>query len=234
MEIIFASRNHNKFNDIITFGRDVGVSLISVDQLFVRQPELGPPPEVDEPEKYYFGNAQIKVSEYLKWCGLPCLADDSGVEVEALDGAPGVDSAIFAATDSIVRPTAEQNNQKLLNLMKGVKNRKARFVSWMVFASGKGQYLVSQGSIEGEIAEEPYGKGGWGYEPIFILAGTGLTLSALRDQGTAPFNHRAFAAKRIFDLISKFKNNTTVEDENQLRQDGVDGVPRRARSIQHC
>lgn len=197
--ILFASSNKNKLRDIREVAHRFGVQVTSIDEFLSANPGHSPAPEVEEPEPTYIGNALLKADAYYAWARVPVLVDDSGIEVAALSWGPGVISARYGGEGA----TAEQNNTKLLRELKGASSRVARMRSSLCVKLGDGQYLHTEGLLEGEITEAPRGESGWGYEPIFLLPDSGLTVSEMRDQDLPFINHRMKALERMCDLLGK-------------------------------
>src|SRR5665811_102848 len=120
-------------------------------------------PDVDETGNTFEANAILKATAAVEATGLPSLADDTGLEVAALDGGPGVHTARYAGVDA----TFADNIAKLLEELAGVDDRSARFVTVVALVFPDGTHVVAEGSIEGRIAECERGTGGFGYDPVF-------------------------------------------------------------------
>jgi XTP/dITP diphosphohydrolase len=157
---------------------------------------------VEEDAPTFVGNAEKKARAALAQTGLPSLADDSGLEVDALDGAPGVWSARYAgeAQDDAA------NNQKLLRVLDGVPDarRTARFRCVLVFVDGDGALIVTEGTCEGRIGHAPRGSGGFGYDPLFVLAedAAGRTMAELAPEEKNRISHRARALSRMAEVLA--------------------------------
>lgn len=188
MKLVAATNNHNKVSefrallgeafDVVTM-RDVGVAI-----------------EVDETETTFFGNALLKAKAVSEATGLAALADDSGLEVDALNDAPGVYSARYAG-----EPCDDAaNNAKLLKELEGVSERTARFVSVVVLYRPDGSYEVGEGSVEGKILNAPRGTGGFGYDPLFFSTELKKTFGEASPAEKNAVSHRARA---IADLSKK-------------------------------
>ncbi len=164
-------------------------------------PDISPP---EETGKSFFENALLKARYYAEKTGFLTLADDSGLEVEALGGAPGIYSSRFAGPSA----TDEQNYTKLLNLLKGLprEKRKARFVCVMVCYHPSGQLIWSEGVWEGLIAEEPRGNYGFGYDPVFLVKEFNYekTAGELPLQVKNQLSHRAKALKSLKEKLRDF------------------------------
>jgi XTP/dITP diphosphohydrolase len=217
MRLVFASHNRNKFSEMQSLlgGRmlgcevfgEGGIELLSLAQVRVER-GLAAPPEPVENFNSYFQNAQLKADEIGEWAGMPALSDDSGLEVFALNGEPGVHSAYFAG------PAGEYaaNNRKLLDALAESDDRRALFRCLLCMRLEKGRYLVAEGTVEGVITREPRGLNGWGYEPLFEIPELGKTIAELRDEGAPIPNHRARAVGQLRGaLASPFLSNLTEE-----------------------
>ena len=146
-------------------------------------------------------NAIKKALAAARFTGLWALADDTGLEVDALGGAPGVFSARFAGENS----TPAANNAKLLAGLAGVPpaGRSARFACVVALASPAGKTLVSRGALEGRITEAARGNNGFGYDPLFEIAGSGKTLAEVSEAEKNGFSHRALALRGLLPELGK-------------------------------
>ncbi len=151
------------------------------------------PPEPDEDGLTFAENASAKARAYARVSGLQTIADDSGLEVYALRGAPGLRSRRFFGDDA----TAEERNAKLLALLDGVEDRSARFVCVTALASPDGHVELFEGEVHGEIAESPRGDAGFGYDPVFVIAGDGRTMAELPSEEKHRISHRGLAGARL-------------------------------------
>jgi XTP/dITP diphosphohydrolase len=159
-------------------------------------PEL---PEIVEDGKSFLENAMKKAAAVSALTGETVLADDSGLEVVALHGAPGIYSARFAGKDADDR----QNIQKLLDELKGVptENRKAAFRCVLVLHRPDGTYDFFEGHWEGRISEAPTGEGGFGYDPVFFLPEEGMTVAQLSPGVKNRISHRARAFAKLKEML---------------------------------
>lgn len=155
--------------------------------------DFGPLPPVVEDGGTFEDNAYKKAQLTAKALGLPALADDSGLVVEALDGLPGVQSARYAGENA----TDHDRNVKLLKAMEGVRSRKARFECVIAIAVPRGPALLFEGSCEGEIALEMRGKEGFGYDPIFYYPPLGKTFAEMTPEEKNSISHRAKAMAEL-------------------------------------
>ena len=168
-------------------------------------PELG---EVEEDGATFAENARKKATEYARATGLWTLADDSGLVVDALDGAPGVKSARFCGevppgTD---RKTVDQRNiARLLERLEGVpaEKRTARFMCFLCLASPERVLIETQGKVEGRIIDEPVGENGFGYDPVFFVPDLGKTVAQLPDDEKNAISHRGHAIAEFKPLVNQ-------------------------------
>lgn len=154
-----------------------------------------PLPEVVEDADTFEGNAAKKACEIAAATGQLCIADDSGLAVDALDGAPGVYSARYAGEHA----SDQDNVIKLLNNLKGVTNRKARFVCVIAIASPNGLIGSARGEVTGHIIEAPRGDSGFGYDPVFVPDGYQETFAELGAAVKDSISHRGNALKKIIE-----------------------------------
>ena len=153
-------------------------------------------PEVEEDKLTFRANARKKALAVARYTGCPALADDSGLEVKALDMAPGVFSARYAGKQA----DDKKNVRKILREMRAVINRqerKARFVCCMVFALPNGKCRTFTGFVSGHIAEKQKGYNGFGYDPIFYPAGHDRTFAEMTDPEKDALSHRGIAMKKL-------------------------------------
>jgi XTP/dITP diphosphohydrolase len=165
-----------------------------LDLTLVAPSDLDPaPPEPDEDAATFAENASAKARAYAAASGLRTVADDSGLEVAALRGAPGVRSRRFFGEDA----SAAERNAKLLALLDGVEDRSARFVCVTALASPDGHVELFEGTLHGEIARTPRGEGGFGYDPVFVVAGDGRTMAELSSEEKHRVSHRGQAGAKL-------------------------------------
>lgn len=170
-----------------------GMTIISRDDAGL------PTTEIEEDGETFEENSYKKAFEIMKISGQPTIADDSGLEVDWLSGAPGVYSARFAGEEC----DDEANNRKLLDLLKGVpkENRGARFVSVITLIFPDGKTLVARGETTGTLLTEARGDGGFGYDPLFVPEGEELTYSELTPEHKNRISHRGKALQRLKELL---------------------------------
>ena len=168
--------------------------LQGLDLELVAPTDLDPvPPEPEENALTFAENASAKARAYASATGLQTIADDSGLEVDALRGAPGLRSRRFFGEDA----TAEQRNARLLAMLEGVQARGARFVCVAALASPDGRVETFEGEVRGEIAPVPRGEQGFGYDPLFVIAGDGRTMAELPSDEKHRISHRGLAAAKV-------------------------------------
>jgi XTP/dITP diphosphohydrolase len=192
--IYIATSNAGKLRD---FAAAASADSIEVLPL----PDFSTFPTVEEDGATFEANARKKAEHYSALApGHLLLADDSGLEVNALDGAPGVHSARFAAQSSTIgNAPDEANNRKLLSQLAGKSDRSARFVA-VIAATVDGKTLATfAGEVDGEIAASPRGSAGFGYDPLFIVAGKGKTMAELSADEKAAISHRGRAFRRFLE-----------------------------------
>jgi len=192
--IVFATGNTAKLREMR--------AMLGPTVELVLQGDIGLEP-VEETGQTFTDNALLKARHAAAASGLPALADDSGIEVDALGGAPGVYSARYAG----INASDEDNLSRLLQDMRGKENRVARFQCVLVYVRSKDDPnpLIAKGSWEGSIASEPSGNGGFGYDPIFIDAASGICAAAMSFDEKNALSHRGMALtilrQMLVDLI---------------------------------
>ena len=183
--LLLATSNEGKARELCEILSDLPISLLTLRDV----PHVDP---VVEAGSTFEENASLKAAGYATQTGLLTLADDSGLEVDALRGAPGVQSARYAGGSA----SDAERIQKLLAALRlvGESERSARFVSAVVIANGEGALLnTSVGKCEGRIALSPRGIGGFGFDPVFVPTGYDLTLAELKPETKNQISHRANA-----------------------------------------
>jgi XTP/dITP diphosphohydrolase len=198
MRLLFATSNPHKVREVSQILGAVGIEVVSLDSLGKSFPEP------DETAASFAAIAQQKAIAYAQMTGLSCLAEDSGLEVDALAGAPGVHSARYSGIDGGRAERDVANNQKLLTALQGVaaERRTARFVCAMCVASPSGEILAqSFGTMEGRIADGLLGDQGFGYDPLLFLPELGKTSAQLAPEEKNARSHRGQAARRLAELL---------------------------------
>lgn len=187
--IVAASKNQHKIREIEAITKEFGMEIIPRDQAGV------PDVEVEEDGTTFEENSYKKAYEIMKLCGRITIADDSGLEVDCLDGAPGVYSARFAGEDG----DDQANNDKLKGLIKDVpyEKRTGRFVSVITMVYPDGDTIVARGEVEGHIVLEEKGPNGFGYDPLFVPLGYDITFGEFDPDAKNRISHRANALKEL-------------------------------------
>jgi len=189
-KLVLASRNKNKIEEMRDLVTPLGIEVFSAFDF----PELK---EVDEDQPTLVGNALKKARYVHQITGLPSLSDDTGLEVDALDGAPGVYSARYAGENV----TYQDNVLKLLSEMTGITLRNARFSTVIAFVSSDGEFTFN-GTVEGEILTEQRGEGGFGYDPVFLPNGFEQSFAELEPRVKNTISHRGKAIQKFIAFLS--------------------------------
>jgi XTP/dITP diphosphohydrolase len=195
MIVVAATLNKHKIAEIGSITRQFGFDIISRNEAGV--PDI----EIEEDGDTFEENSYKKAAEIMKLCGQVSIADDSGLMVDALDGAPGVISARFAGEAA----TDQLNNEKLLELLNDVPEplRTAKFVSVITMVFPDGRTLVARGECLGHVIREPRGEGGFGYDPLFVPVGFTKTFAELTAEEKNRISHRALALQRLKEILDK-------------------------------
>lgn len=200
MDFILASKNKHKLVELSRILSPLGVNIKLESDLGITLPE------VDETGTTFEENAELKARSACEVSGLPAIADDSGMCVDGLDGAPGVYSARFAGDDQ----NDEANIDKVLGLLKdapeGSPERKAMFVSAICCCFPDGSKLTAKGVCEGEIALERHGYNGFGYDPIFLCGD--LSFAEMTDEQKDKISHRGVALRKFAVIIKDYLGDT--------------------------
>ncbi len=205
MTLVIATTNPGKAAEIRDMLENFPVNIKNLT-------DFGPLPPVVEDGDTFDDNAYKKASFVSKVLGLPALADDSGLVVDALGGAPGVYSARYAGANA----TDEQRYTKLLKEMKGKANRKAAFECVISIPVPPGPALTYEGTCEGLIAEEPAGEGGFGYDPVFYYPPLEKTFGQLSREEKSRVSHRG---KALQELKQEFDKVLTWIEQNMPIQE---------------
>jgi XTP/dITP diphosphohydrolase len=193
--IVIASNNEKKAREMRGLLPDT-LCVLTAGQANITMP--------DETGLTFEDNALLKARAAARQSGYVCVADDSGLEVDALDGAPGVRSARFAGDYG--RPESDKENNKLLLELLGPvaeNGRSARFVSAVAVVGPDGKESIVRGTVEGKLAHEPRGENGFGYDPLFIPLGQSLTFAELSDDEKNELSHRGQAFRAAVPEILK-------------------------------
>ncbi|MCC5812821.1 MAG: XTP/dITP diphosphatase [Ectothiorhodospiraceae bacterium] len=193
--IVFASNNPGKVREVAELLRPTGLEVVPQSEYLV--------PDVEETGLSFVENAIIKARNACRHTGRPAIADDSGLEVDALDGEPGVISARYAGENA----SDEDNNTLLLAELAGVPEaeRRARFQCVMVFmrTAEDPTPLICQGTWEGRILEAPQGEGGFGYDPLFFVPDSGCTAAQLDPAQKNQLSHRGQALRTLVKALRR-------------------------------
>lgn len=190
MKLVIATNNKNKFNEI--------KELLPKNIELVTLNEIGCLEDIPETANTLKGNASLKTAHVLNNYGFDCFADDTGLEVDALNNAPGVYSARYAGENA----SYDDNVNKMLEELKGVKNRNARFKT-VISLKIKGLEYFFEGIIEGAITTEKHGSDGFGYDPIFIPKGYNVTFSQLSSKEKGEISHRGIAVRKLIQFLGE-------------------------------
>ena len=187
--LVLATRNAGKVDELRALLSDLPIDLIPADA-------LDAPPDVEEDADTLDGNARKKAEAFHALTGLPALADDTGLEVAALDGAPGVHTARFAGPNA----TPDDNKRKLLEVLDGVADRRARFRTVVALVGSDGTARTFEGVCAGTIISAPRGDGGFGYDPLFQPDGHDQTFAEMPPEAKNEISHR----RRALDALRQF------------------------------
>jgi XTP/dITP diphosphohydrolase len=193
--VALATKNTGKVREIASILAEAPIELAGPDPLWV-------PPQEDADT--YRENALIKARSLVSSFGGPCLADDSGIEVDALDGAPGPRSARYAGEGA----GDEENLHKLLEVVRKtpVRARGARYRCVAVLVRPSGEEHVAEATVEGTLITEPRGSGGFGYDPIFVPEGDGRTMAELTSEEKDAISHRGKAFRALIPALWTLAN----------------------------
>lgn len=194
---IIASNNKSKVEELDRILKPLGISAVTANQAGVSLDD------VEETGKTFAENAYIKAAAAFKKSGMPSIADDSGLTVDALNGEPGVYSARYAGEGA----TDEDRINKLLANMKGIpaEQRTAHFVCSVCCIVDENTVVTAEGICDGVIPTEPVGEGGFGYDPVFITSG-GKSFAQLTSEEKDSVSHRGRALRKLYDKLSGIYN----------------------------
>jgi XTP/dITP diphosphohydrolase len=200
-ELVLATRNRHKGEELIALLGGLGITIHTLD-------EFPDAPDVVEDGSTCEANAVKKARAIAEFTGLPAVADDTGLEVDALGGRPGVYAARYAGEGA----TYEDNCLKLLRELSGVpcERRTARFLTVAAIALPSDGVQVAQGTLEGMIAEESSGMQGFGYDPVFLIPELGKTLAQLSVDHKNTISHRAKAFMKMRDIVKSHDQRSLV------------------------
>ena len=194
MQILLATNNKGKVKELAELLKDEPVQILSLAD----KPEIK---DIEENGKTFAENALVKARTACKLAKMITLADDSGLEVDALDGAPGVYSARYAGEPK----NDQRNNEKLLADLQNTAepHRTARFRCCLAIVTPEGEEALTEGTVEGKILFEPRGSGGFGYDPLFYLPAYGKTMAELEIEEKNKISHRAQAFRKAVPILKK-------------------------------
>ncbi len=195
MKVVLASKNRHKLVEISKITEKFGFEL-------VLQSELGVDIDVEETGTTFEENSFLKAEAVMKATGMPALADDSGIAVDALDGAPGIYSARYGFDESL------DDWGRLELLLKNTQHvpdgqRQAQFVCVITFVTPEGETIQARGEIHGELTREPAGENGFGYDPIFYYPPLGKTTAELSPEEKNRVSHRANALNLFYEKMKE-------------------------------
>ena len=193
--LVLASNNAKKLKELSALLSPLGIELVPQGSLDI--------PEAEEPFHTFVENALAKARHAARLSGLPALADDSGLCVRALGGAPGVFSARYAGDPK----SDARNNQKLLDDLQGVTDRDAHFVSLLVLVrhADDPQPIIAEGNWHGEILNAPRGEQGFGYDPLFWVPAAGLSAAEMHAEAKNQCSHRALAMQQLLARLRELR-----------------------------
>lgn len=200
-KIVIATNNPGKLKEVREILKDYEILSLK---------DLGCDIEVDEDQDTFEGNSLKKAKEISKLLKIPCIADDSGLCIEELNGFPGVLTARFLGENA----SQEERNDYLINKLEGKENRKATVVTVMTYVGENGEEIVERGEVNGNIAEEKRGSNGFGFDEIFKLE-SGKTLAELTSEEKNEISSRKIALEKLKQRLQS-RNNKIVIDENVL------------------
>mgnify|MGYP001211315475 CR=1 FL=1 len=192
MKLVFATNNLNKLKEVQEMLPN-SIQLLSLKDIHCYD-------EIDETETTLEGNAQLKADYITKKFGFNCFADDTGLEVESLDGKPGVYSARFAGEPS----NSENNMQKLILDLEAKTNRKAQFRTAISLNINDNKFLF-EGICKGEISTSKQGEKGFGYDPIFKPKGFNQSFAEMTSKEKNKISHRGIAIQKLVEFLSNYK-----------------------------
>ena len=193
MKFVLATHNPGKLREMGGILKDLGVEVVS-------PAALGIPVDVEETGTTFLENALLKAKAICRAANLPAIADDSGLCVDALNGAPGVYSARYGGEGLDDRGRC----MLLLNSLRGATTRAAHFSCAVACVFPNGDTLTAEGRCDGSIAYAPLGDGGFGYDPVFLLPGTGKTFGQLSQEEKSAVSHRGKALKEFAGKLETY------------------------------
>lgn len=198
--IVAATKNKHKITEIEEITSLFGMKVISRDEAGISDDI-----EIEETGETFEENSRLKAEGIMRICGMPTIADDSGLEVDCIGKAPGVYSSRFAGVDG----DDEANNAKLIDMISHYpyEERTARFVSVITMVFPDGETLVARGTVEGHVIPELRGEGGFGYDPLFIPEGHTRTFGEFAPEEKNSISHRGNALRILKELLDEQLDN---------------------------
>jgi XTP/dITP diphosphohydrolase len=194
MKIVLASNNLGKLAELMPLFAPLGVELIAQGTLGV--------PEAPEPYKTFVENALTKARNAARHTGLPAIADDAGLCIDAFDGLPGVDTAYYCTQFGYAK-SDDNNRRAVLEQMQGITQRHAKMVSTIVAVRREfdPEPLIAVGRVHGEITREAVGEQGFGFDPVMFIPALGKTMAQLDPAHKNAISHRGQSARQMVELI---------------------------------
>lgn len=194
MKIVLASNNQGKLAELLPLFAPLGVELIAQGTLGV--------PEAPEPYKTFVENSLTKARNAAKHTGLPAIADDAGLCIDAWGGLPGVDTAYYCVQHGYDK-SDDNNRRAVIEQMASVANRRAKMVSVIVAVRSEfdPEPLIAVGRVQGEISREAVGTGGFGFDPVMFIPSLGKTMAQLDAAHKNAISHRGQSARQMVELI---------------------------------
>lgn len=190
--IVIATNNQNKAREFREMFADKNIEFKTLADF----PEIG---KINENGETFEENATIKAQAIFNQTNLAVLADDSGLEVSALNNEPGIHSARYAGDHD-----DDANNKKLLDKLSSIENREAKFITCLVLLNQHGQKFVVYGTVDGVILKEPRGHNGFGYDPLFYVPSKKKTMAEMSDREKNDISHRGNALKKLYSKFDEW------------------------------
>ena len=202
MKIILATHNKDKCKEMMAALIDLNVKILLLEDF----PHVG---EIIEDGQSLVENAKIKAQTVFDITGIPAISDDTGLSVDALNGAPGIYSARYAGENA----TYTDNVEKLVDEMKNIssENRGAQFQTVMVYID-KDTELIADGVVKGQIADASKGVGGFGYDPVFYIPEQEKTFAEMTIQEKNQISHRGIALRNLKGILHSYLNNPQIQE----------------------
>lgn len=199
-QLLIATRNRGKLREYAALFQNLNMQLYTLE-------DVGIETDIEETGTTFAENARLKAEGYMHMSGLPTLADDSGLEVAALNGEPGIYSARYGGVSGVAQL------EYLLQKMEGIPfhERLARFVCVIALARPQGETKYVEGTVSGVIENEPRGTGGFGYDPLFYVVDEDKTMAELPPERKNAISHRAMAAREACSVLARWQAEGWLE-----------------------